>query len=568
MNKRMKVIALLLASVTMITACGQAANTQTSESVKASESSQTEASVSQTVEASEEEPGLFNAEGFPIVNEEITIRILTQTNSQTTAFTDMNDSPAWKYIEELTGINIEIEEYTSEDLATKLPLIMADPDNMPDILWQATLGEDSTMAYGEQGLLLDMSEYLEEYGPNILRVFESDSAYEGYARSADGGLYSLPSYNEPGVGVGWMINTRWMENCGITELPTTLEEFKEMLIKFRDMDANGNGDPNDEIPLQGSNNAIWSHLYNSTGMMGSWPYIGAMWSSDEGSTETYPIFMDERYRYCVEYVHSLYEENLFNQDYLTTTEQNARRLSDLHGVLPNQTWPTKEEKYDPDEWVTIPSLKSEYYDMEYNCAGPSFQTNMAAITSNTEYPEVCVRLLDYMMSLEGSVLSNAILTSEYDVDALKAAGVSQEVIDLCDSAYFNNIDTGIARANLLGTYGCRDVSQLVKYKLPITEYANNILKTKAENIAQPYKDKTRIAYTYSLKFKSEESDVVAQYKADIDTYVKDKLSQWVTGAEELNDETWNAYIKQLQDMNVDKLTEVYQAAVNRWYGVE
>ena len=365
-----------------------------------------------------------------------------------------------------------------------------------------------------------------------------------------------------------MINTRWMENCGITELPTTLDEFKEMLIAFRDMDANGNGDPNDEIPLQGNNNAIWSHLYNSTGMMGSWPYIGAMWSSDEGSTETYPIFMDERYRYCVEYFHSLYEENLINQDYLTTQEHNDRRLNDLHGVLANQTWPTKKEKYDPDEWVTIPSLKSDYYDMEYNVAEPSFQTNMAAITSNTEYPEVCVRLLDYMMSLEGSALVTAIQTELYDVEALKAAGVSQEVLDLCDSVYGDNVDTGVAGANLIGTYGCRDISQLVEYKLPTTEYANNIQKTKDENIVQPYKDKTRVAYTYSLKFKAEESDIVSQYKADIDTYVKDKLSQWATGAEELNDETWNAYIEQLKAMNVDELTKVYQAAVNRWYGVE
>lgn len=564
MNKRMKVLALLLASVTVVTACGQTANTEQSESSKPAESSKAEASETQV---EEEVPGLFNAEGFPIVNEEITIRILTQTNAQSTAFTDMNDAPAWKYIEELTGINIEIEEYTKEDLTTKLPLIMADPDNMPDILWQATLGEDTTMAYGEQGLLLDMDPYLEEYGLNILKTFESDGAYEGYARSANGGLYSLPSYNEPGTGIGWMINTRWMENCGITELPTTLEELKELLIIFRDMDANGNGDPNDEIPLQ-FNNAIWSHLYNSTGMMGSWPYIGAMWSSDVDSTETYPIFMDERYRYAVEFFHSLYEENLMNQDYLTTKEENVRRLNDIHGVLAQQTWPTKEEKYDPDEWVTIPSLKSEYYDMEYHCAGPAFQTNMAAITSNTEYPEVCVRLLDYMMSLEGSLLSNATQSKIYDVEALKAAGVSQEVLDLCDSVYVDNVDVGIARANLMGTYGCRNIDQLIDYKLPTTEYANNIQKTIDENIRQPYKDKTRIAYTYSLKFKAEESEVIAQYKADIDTYVKDKISQWATGVEELNDDTWNAYIKQLQDMNVDKLTEAYQAAVNRWYGVE
>lgn len=541
MNKKTRGMALLLAAVTASTAA---------------------------VVPAAAESGAWNAEGFPIANEEITIRILTQSNARSTGFSDMNDAPAWKYVEELTGINIEIEEYTAEDLATKLPLIMADPDNMPDILWQATLGEDSTMSYGQQGLLLDMSPYLEEYGSNILKAFASDSNYESWARSADGGLYSLPSYNNPGRGSGWMINKRWMENCGITELPTTLEEFKEMLIKFRDMDANGNGDATDEIPLQGNNNSIWSLLCGSVGMMGSWPYIGAMWSSDQDSTETYPIFMEERYRYIVEYVKSLYDENLINQDYLTTQEGNTRRLNDIHGVLCEQTWPTAEEKYDPDEWVTVPSFKSEYYDVEYVVAGPSYQTNMAAITSNTEYPEVCVRLLDYFMSLEGNVLSSAIDPEKYDIEALKSAGVSQEALDLVASVWADNVDSGVAQENLIGTYGCRWIGQLSEYKLPTTEYANNIQKTADENITQPYKDKTRIAYTYSLKFLPEESEVIAQYQADIDTYVKDKLSQWVTGGEELNDDTWNAYIEQLKAMNVDELTAAYQGAVNRWYGVE
>lgn len=35
-------------------------------------------------------------------------------------------------------------------------------------------------------------------------------------------------------------------------MPTTTDEFYEMLVAFRDQDANGNGDPNDELPLLGS----------------------------------------------------------------------------------------------------------------------------------------------------------------------------------------------------------------------------------------------------------------------------------------------------------------------------
>ena len=541
MNKKMKKTAMLLAAATMAS--------QAIIPVSADE--------------------VCNAEGFPIVNEEVTIRILTQSSTQATDFTDMNDAPAWKYIEELTGVNIEIEEYTSEDLATKLPLIMSDPDNMPDILWQAKLGEDNTMAYGEEGLLLDMSPYLEKYGPNIIKTFESDAAFEGFARSADGGLYSLPSYNGEHGGYFLVINQRWMDNCGITELPTTLEEFKDMLIKFRDMDANGNGDATDEIPLQANNNSLWAVMGDSVGMMGTWPYIGATWYADDNSTEVHPTFASDRYRYAVEYVKSLYDEGLMNQDYLTTQEGNARRLSDIHGVLVYQTWPTKEEKYDPDEWVVIPCPKSELYDMEYQTLEPAYQTNMAAITSNTKYPEVCVRILDYAMSVEGSAIFSAINPKDYDVEALKEAGMSEEAIELC-AEFRKTVDTGIDQANLFGTYGCRNIKQLSQYKLPTTEYANNIQKTIQENIRDVYhkNGKTKNAFTYSLKFLPEESEVIAQYQADIDTYVKDKLSQWVTGGEELNDDTWNAYIKQLEAMEVDQLTDAYQAAANRWYGVE
>ena len=72
-------------------------------------------------------------------------------------------------------------------------------------------------------------------------------------------------------------------------------------------------------------------------------------------------------------------------------------------------------------------------------------------------------------------------------------------------------------------------------------------------------------YTYSLKFTEAENEVVAQYKTDIDTYVKQKMNEWIVNGK--IDEEWDAYIDQLKAMNVDKLTEVHQNAVNRWYGV-
>jgi putative aldouronate transport system substrate-binding protein len=48
------------------------------------------------------------------------------------------------------------------------------------------------------------------------------------------------------------INTEFLKNVGLSA-PRTPDEFRAMLIAFRDKDANGNGDPKDEIPFAGAN---------------------------------------------------------------------------------------------------------------------------------------------------------------------------------------------------------------------------------------------------------------------------------------------------------------------------
>ena len=53
-----------------------------------------------------------------------------------------------------------------------------------------------------------------------------------------------------------------MKNVGL-ETPATIDELYEVLVAFKEQDANGNGDPNDEIPWSGG----WEHTYNALKMM-------------------------------------------------------------------------------------------------------------------------------------------------------------------------------------------------------------------------------------------------------------------------------------------------------------
>lgn len=66
----------------------------------------------------------------------------------------------------------------------------------------------------------------------------------------DGKIYSFPYWGgAPWFGIYRMgvVNTDWLKAVDM-EIPTSLEELKEVLIAFRDEDPNGNG-KKDEIPL-------------------------------------------------------------------------------------------------------------------------------------------------------------------------------------------------------------------------------------------------------------------------------------------------------------------------------
>lgn len=568
---KLRLSALLVACVMAVTACGQTAEKNESTNAKGSETQQTGAVTSEV----QEETGYFNATGFPIVNEEITLKILCCANASSTV--DFEDMPGWKYLEELTGIKFEIESYANKDLYDKMPLIMSDPDAMPDIFLQCGMSGADLLNYGQQGLLMDMTDLIEQYGENIKKCWEVEPLNRSYATSTNGAVYGLPSYNNFGLPNVWtfQVNSRWMKNCGIEEYPTTIEEFKDMLIKFRDMDANGNGDPTDEIPLMGTYyDNMMQILGNVYNMPIDWPRYDAQFGALYGTTEAVPVFMMDNYRDMIEFMHELYDEGLMNKDCFSVSgeEDKARRLSDVYGVFANLLTATAQDKYNPDEWVSIPLLTTQYRadTTDYAYVTPSYQTGMGMISSNTKYPEACIRFLDFVMSTDGTALFiNAYVsnlhTGGYD---LKAAGVSQEIIDIYQKELAaNGGDQTKAQANITGCRGCLWLYQFADYAVEgAANVTNNVATSNA--LKKSYSGKEFFNPTHTIAFNEEEQEIVSTYKTDIDGYITERITRWIAGEEDLNDETWNAYIAELKKMKVDKLTEAYVSAHKRFFGVE
>ena len=83
-----------------------------------------------------------------------------------------------------------------------------------------------------------------------------------YITALDGHVYEIPALNtgaELEAGFHIWLNYQWLDNLGLSE-PKNLDEFHDVLTAFKEQDANGNGDPGDEIPFRTGWNVLSEEL--------------------------------------------------------------------------------------------------------------------------------------------------------------------------------------------------------------------------------------------------------------------------------------------------------------------
>ena len=224
----------------MFTGCGS--------SQQAAGSSGAEAGQTQTGDNS-----LFNEPGqLPIVNEPVTLTVFAPANPDGS----WEDNEMVKELEETTGIHLEWQTCAASDnVQEKLSTMFASGD-LPDIILTGVGSSNrydkaTEQALGEQGLILPLNDYLDTVSVGYKQALDEIEGMRDYITTPNGNIYSLPNVDgslHVQYNMKLWINTQWLDNLGL-EMPTTTEEFYQVMKAFKEQDANGNGDLNDEIPL-------------------------------------------------------------------------------------------------------------------------------------------------------------------------------------------------------------------------------------------------------------------------------------------------------------------------------
>ena len=309
-----------------------------------------------------------------------------------------SEKAVWIAAEEMTGVKIKWIEILEPDRGEKIPLLLSGGD-LPDVFM---MGLPDNIITENPELFVPIQDLIEENCPNIMQLYnEKIPDWRTYLTYPDGNIYGLMGgyYTNPlGLvgGTQW-INVAWLDQLGM-DVPTTLDEFYDVLVAFRDNDMDGDGDATNEIPLEICQNFYGSKVIAYASMWGLPIYENTWYMIEDG--EVVNAVDTPAFREFLEYFHMLGQEGLIDlEGFSMTNEQlNSNIASGKVGTLwhwePTMAaWPANPEKW-PDYQPMAP-IAAEGYEAKV-CGNPpiSAARNNFVITTACEDPAAALRWYD------------------------------------------------------------------------------------------------------------------------------------------------------------------------------
>ena len=318
-----------------------------------------------------------------------------------------------KFIEDYFNVTIEVEQIPETALLERNALLFASGD-LPDLMLNLSFTTSNIVMFGQvEGQLLKLDEYMDEtLTPNILKRFKELPDSLTAASTPDGHIYSLPKIGEnmDGTTLDRVIyNSAWRKACGLED-PKTLDEFLDMLRAFKEQDPQGVGSEN-VVPLGGgyeASNPGW-YILNALGFVGD-----KIYNEEFMSYGVRPAILDgecvlpagtELFKTYLETMKTMYSEGLLAKNFflLDRTELTGQILNNYAGAVAENridsfgltTWT---------EWEAARALTSES-NPEASWFKPvsSEVVGNLAVSANTKYPELCMRIADYFFSDEARI---------------------------------------------------------------------------------------------------------------------------------------------------------------------
>ncbi|MNO35344.1 Lipoprotein LipO precursor [compost metagenome] len=498
--------------------------------------------------AASSESSSYNKEGLPIVNEPVTLKVLTvRWGSMGDTFTQNQ----WlKDLEKNTNVKIEWQVMSSNDWAEQKSILLAS-GTLPDIiLGNQTFGDSDIV--NNLSFFRPLDDYIEQNMPNLKAAMEETPELKKISTFPDGKIYSLPTRlpSRPKSSRQPVINKTWLDKLGL-KVPDTIDELYNVLKAFKEQDPNGNGKP-DEIPFIEIGNDLISPFgiadLNNNNMI-----------IKDGKAIYYPV--SEPFKEGLKWENKLYAEGLLDKEVFTQDDtMRSAKFQNPDAPIVGFTYQwTPDAVFGKwsDQYVTIPPIAGpdgKRYTIG-NPIGMSLNRNELLITSSSKYPEVAARWADQFYTDEASIQNfwGAIGTVIKKNDDSTYTLMDPPAGTSADAWYWDQS---------LRDFGPKYVSPSFESKIVLNPESGDGLKLQLDKLGSEYVT----APFPNVMYTSEEFEELPTLTTDIDTYVNTMRAQFISKGG--IDEGWDDYVKQLNKMGLEKLVKIRTDAYSRYMNVK
>ena len=536
MNKLKRTAALLMAaglSLSMLAGCGTPGQDSTSASPGAEQNT--------TVGA---------AEGY-------TYKIATVRWNDTWPTDFLTDGVMGDLAKE-ADIDIEWQIYYSNDFGEQKALLFAS-DDLPDAFFGSCGLGDSDIVQNKEKLLELTDLINEETMPNLMKIFEEDPTMRMACTDRNEQIYSLPKKIpfRPKLNSQNYINKEWLDNLNL-EMPTNYDELKEVLIAFKEQDADGDGDPNNEIPISGYKPGYGSVLLDSFDLIER----GDEHMSLDANNKVVFVPTQDHYKEAVKYLRELWELGVMDEEYFTQegsmyTAKLQKEGGSQIGIFSGWTadsWVGPNTK----QFVQMPTLESPWGTKNaQSIASTEYSDKELILNINCPNPEKVLRWADLFYD---DLVSLQTFYGSISTGQIKDNGDgTYELLTPKD----NTLDTS-AWWHSPRDFGPKYMRKEFEEKVTLPTDQGDGLKLAEDALNAQYADNPNLLHAWpgTIKFTDDEINERTALNVDINSYVEAQWAHWITegGVEE----EWDDYLQQLDAMGLQRLIEIDQGAYDAY----
>ena len=265
---------------------------------------------------------------LPIVQQpmELTTFVTFDPTKAGGALTNYSEMACYKEMAKLTNITMKFV-HPPVGQETEQFNLMISSGQFPDIIEWGWLnypgGPEKAIS---DGAIIPLNDVIDKYAPNLKKILEDNPEARRQVMTDTGTIYNFPFLRLSDswrIIFGFQIRESWLKKSGLS-MPQSMDDWEKMLVAFKRNDMNGNGDPNDEIPVSGRAGMRWCDdlfMWHGVSLFEGFPQW--RWHADQGKLISDQV-SDEMFE-AIKDIRFLYQEGLMDPVFVVQTGEDWQK---------------------------------------------------------------------------------------------------------------------------------------------------------------------------------------------------------------------------------------------------